>query len=171
MIDRIPREWLDRVLGYAMIAAPGFCLALAPVTYWWLGSWPAVRFVALYVTPIALMAPWWLRERLRTVPLVGVRGLVPRLIDGAVLLLAVARFGVGTTFPFSGHMLFLTHSVLTTPVKRYQWTAAALIIETSIFKLLVWQDVMSWAIGLGAGLVTASLHWVSMRHIERHERP
>jgi hypothetical protein len=119
------------------------------------GSWPAVRFLLAYVAPMCLAVPWWARERVRAFAQAPGIASGRLLLDAAVVVLAIARFGIGERLPFSGHMLFLSYSLLTTPARGYRLAALVLVIETTIFKLLVWQDVQSWAIGLVLGLVAA----------------
>jgi hypothetical protein len=119
------------------------------------GSWPAARFLVAYVAPMCVAVPWWVRERLRAfaqAPWISPGRL---LLDASVVVLAIARFGIGETLPFSGHMLFLSYSFLTTSARSYRLAALAFLIETTIFKLLVWQDARSWAVGLVLGLVAA----------------
>ena len=159
------RDTLERLLASMTIVAPILCLVLATVVYYWLDSWLAARFVVLYVAPMALVAPWWIRERIRSRQSDLMRP-IPRLVDATVLLLAMARFGIGEMLPFSGHMLFLTHTALTTRARRYQAVAAALIVETTIFKLWIWQDARTWAIGLTGGLLTALIHKISTRRAQ-----
>jgi hypothetical protein len=74
-----------------------------------------------------------------------------------VVLFAVLRTLTGA-LPFSGHMLFLTYSLLTTPVRWYQVVAVLLIAETTGFKLGVWHDFASWSIGLATGLACAGVY-------------
>jgi hypothetical protein len=62
---------------------------------------------------------------------------------------------LGEVLPFSGHMLFLTYSGLTTTARWYRWLALVLLAETTVFKLWVWRDVYSWSLGLVIGLVAA----------------
>jgi len=127
--------------------------ALYAVAAW--GYWAAARFLLAYVAPLCIAVPWLVRERLRaSVQVPGIsRGRV--LLDAVVLLLAAARFGIGETLPYSGHMLFLAYSLLTTSARGYQFTAFVLLVETTFFKLLVWQDARSWAIGLALGVGAA----------------
>jgi hypothetical protein len=152
------RALARRALLAAAVALPALAL-VAAVLVWArvvdLGATrrPAVTFLVLYVAPLFLAAPLWLRERL------GVGG-AARLVDLAVLALAFARFTGGGILPFSGHMLFLTYSVLAGPVSlRYRALALALLIETTVFKLWIWRDPRSWGLGLVLGLFA----WVIWR--------
>lgn len=146
------------------VAAPLACLVAAPVALTWLDSWEAARFLALYVAPLFLAAPLWARERLRAhMATGGAPGWRP-LLDGAVVLLSLARFVLGEVLPFSGHMLFLTYTVLLPASRAYHWLAAVLLVETTVFKLVLWADVSSWAIGLVVGALAAGLvRWAGSR--------
>jgi hypothetical protein len=62
---------------------------------------------------------------------------------------------LGELLPFSGHMLFLAYSGLTTRRTWYRGLALALLVETTVFKLWLWRDVTSWALGLALGLLAA----------------
>jgi hypothetical protein len=54
-------------------------------------------------------------------------------------------------------MLFLTHAAATGRggVRR---PAVGLLLETTWFKLTIWDDPRSWALGLAAGLASAALY-------------
>jgi hypothetical protein len=119
-----------------------------------MNDWPATRFLTLYIAPILLAIPLWLRERLRVLELLTPAN---RMVDAAVLAVAAARF-FGAVVPVSGHMLFLVYSAVTTPNRWYQLLAVALIIETTIFKLGVWGDPTTWGLGAAAGLVAGGLY-------------
>jgi hypothetical protein len=139
----------------------------APIAMWQLGSWPAARFLALYAAPLFVAAPWWVRERLRSLNNSSAYSTSLLMVDATVLLLSMARFAFGVTLLFSGHMLFLTYTGLTTSRRPYQWFALALAIETTVFKLLVWHDPISWAVGVGLGLVAALIARVSPFQLTR----
>jgi hypothetical protein len=143
------RQWLL----LASIAAPAACaLGSIYATVAWT-SWPAVRFLLFYVAPMGVAVPWWARERIRWLSNVDHRASWHLALDVVVLLLAMARFGVGAALPWSGHMLFLTYSAITTDARTYRALVVLLLVETTIFKLLVWQDKRSWAIGLALGVL------------------
>jgi hypothetical protein len=122
----------------------------------------ASTFLVLYAAPLFLAAPVWLRERVdvarRSLPL-----------DLAVTVLALARFVLGSAvLPFSGHMLFLTYSLLAGPVSaRYRWLAMALLAETTYSKLWIWRDPRSWALGLVLGLAAAAAWWLMRKRSGR----
>lgn len=115
---------------------------------------PARRFVVFYVAPMVLVFPLWARARLRTIETASAGRIA---LDAAVVVFAVLRTLTGA-LPFSGHMLFLTHSLLTTPSRWYRAVAVLLIAETTWFKLGMWNDFASWSIGLAAGLACAGAH-------------
>lgn len=150
------RRRIDRLL--VLTAAVSTSAALAGALCLWTGwidigprSRGGATFLAVYAAPMFLAAPLWWRGRL---------GVAPRVqaIDAAVTLLAFARFVVGEVLPFSGHMLFLTYGVLAKPVaKGYRLLALVLLAETTVFKLWIWRDPRSWALGLVLGVAAAAL--------------
>jgi len=148
--DEVAR-WLTWASGAGLVLC-GFGATYALAAW---GSWPTARFLLAYAAPMCVAVPWWARERLRVSA--QAPGIAPSrvLLDVIVLVLAIARFGIGETLPFSGHMLFLSYSFLTTSARGYRLMALVLLIETSIFKLLVWHDARSWALGLALGPVAA----------------
>jgi hypothetical protein len=97
-----------------------------------------------------LAAPLWIRHRLRGFER---RSAGENAIDATVFVLAMLRFVVGEVLPFSGHMLFLTYTGITVRASSYRWLVLLLLIETTIFKLVLWRDPRSWGIGLALGLV------------------
>jgi hypothetical protein len=137
--------------------APLVCVVAAPVAFAWLDSWAAARFLALYVAPLFLAAPLWAREQLRAIVATDGEAGWRLLLDAAVVLLSLARFVFGEVLPFSGHMLFLTYTVLLPASRAYRWLAVVLLVETTIFKLLLWADGSSWAIGLALGALAAGV--------------
>jgi hypothetical protein len=64
----------------------------------------------------------------------------------------------GNVVPFSGHMLFLVYSAMTTPLRWYRVMAALLIVLTTVFKFAVLKDPLSWSLGLVVGVLAALLH-------------
>jgi len=115
--------------------------------------WPVQRFLIFYVAPLLLAVLLWTNIRMPGY----LNGLnILSLLDAAVLILAFVRmFGV---LPFSGHMLFIAYSSLTTRVRYYRIVGIALALETTAFKLLLWHDVASWALGLLLGVLMALLY-------------
>lgn len=164
-LTAIDRNAIERWLAWT--AAIGLVACVAGALYvrvaW--NSWPAARYLLLYVAPICLVAPWWMHERIRTLDHAASLPRGRLLLDAAVLVLAVARFGIGEGLPFSGHMLFLVYSVLTTPARGYRIVATVLLLETTAFKLWIWRDVSSWELGLALGLVAALFARVLRRRV------
>lgn len=151
--DAARRAQLAHWLIGAAVIAPVLCLVAAAWAYEETGSWGAVRFFVLYALPLFAAAPLWLRTR------VAVIEQLPALVlatDAIVLGLSVARFAASEVLPFSGHMLFLTYTLLTSRECWYRWVAAVLIAETTVFKLLLWRDRASWTIGLACGLAAGA---------------
>lgn len=144
-----PRQRLDKLLISGIVIAPVLCLLAARWAFVETGSWGAVRFFVLYALPLFVIAPIWARTRLAIIHELSWLTLA---IDATVLVLSIARFFASDVFPFSGHMLFLTYTLLTSRHASYRWLALALIVETSVFKYM-WHDSRSWAIGLVLGLV------------------
>ena len=111
-----------------------------------------LQFFLFYVLPMLVAAPFWLRLR------VGERSLSFSgrwLLDGLVIFLSALR-GLGVPgLPFSGHTLFLTYSGIVTPHRGYRILALLLMLETTVFKLWLWQDPRSWSLGIAAGVVLA----------------
>jgi hypothetical protein len=146
----IPRWLLAAAVGATILTAS---LALFAT------EWRVQRYLVFYLAPIVGMFPLWVRVRLlerRKWPERAV------LVDGAVVVLALLRFVTGA-LPMSGHMLFFVHSGLSTRISWYRWLAAALALETTWFKLVLWADPWSWALGIGMGSVAAALHRLTMR--------
>jgi hypothetical protein len=154
------RAWLHRALGWLAVALPVACLAAAALAQ--AGLLPvgarrmeAARFLALYAAPLFLAVPLWARHRLAALERLPATALVA---DVVVTALAAARFVLGTWLPFSGHMLFLAYSGLTVDGARaYRALALLLAVETTVFKLWLWRDVTSWALGLALGLLAAAI--------------
>jgi hypothetical protein len=111
-------------------------------------------FIPLYVAPLVAAAPLWLRIRLAERPLT----LSPIwALDVLVIVLGALR-ALGTSWiPFSGHTLFLTYSPLVTRHAGYRLLALVLFAETTVFKLVVWRDLFTWALGIAVGLALATL--------------
>lgn len=155
---------LDRVLVATAVVAPLACLVAAALALARLDSWPAARFLALYVAPIFLATPLWARERLCGIVAAPGESGWRMMMDVAVVLLSFARFVMGDALPYSGHMLFLTYTALLPASRAYRILAAVLLIETTVFKLVLWHDAASWSIGLALGALTAGVvHLASAR--------
>ncbi|HEX6750530.1 MAG TPA: hypothetical protein VF092_24790 [Longimicrobium sp.] len=156
------REMIRRALLVAALALPalaivGAVLIWARVVDLGARSDAAATFLVLYYGPLFVAAPLWVRERLDL-------GGWARIVDGGVLVLAFARMTGGEVLPYSGHMLFLTYSLLATPISaRYRLLAVALLAETTVFKLWIWRDWRSWPLGLILGLAAAFMWWASNR--------
>jgi hypothetical protein len=152
------RARLDRWLRVAAIVAPALAVVAGVVHYAVTRDASGIRFLVLYVAPMFLIAPIWLRHRLADVEQ---RSPGAQAIDAGLFVLAMVRFVSGGLLPFSGHMLFLTYTGITVRVSRFRWLAALLLLETTVFKLLIWRDPKSWGLGIAlgalAGVIATSL--------------
>ena len=113
-------------------------------------------FWLLYVLPIVAAAPLW----------VGLRLADParwpwsaRILDASVVALSVIRFFWPVYFPFSGHAFFLAYSMMTTRRRWWLLVAGALLAETTLFKLAIWDDPGSWATGAALGLMGGLIYF------------
>jgi hypothetical protein len=115
-------------------------------------GWEARRFLLLYVAPffVAFFAWAWMRvgriERDRPGALA---------VDAAATVLGAIRFA-GLPVPFSGHMLFFAYAALTVRSTRFLLLVLLLAAETTWFKLVLWRDPRSWALGIAAGAALAA---------------
>lgn len=154
------RRWLRATLLWTAILCPLLPLVLALHAR----DWPSQRYFGLYVTPLFVAGPLWLRERLAERPL---RADVAWGIDLTVFALAVLRFATGSLLPFSGHMLFLTYTLLVTRAPWYRALALALALGTAWFKLALWHDPRSFALGIAGGALAAAAFVLATRVAQR----
>lgn len=91
-------------------------------------------------------------------------GLVRGFIDGLVILLCSLRM-TAPLVPMSGHMLFFVYSGLTIRSRLFRMIIAALIIQTSIIKLVLWGDYWSWSLGVLSGVLLAGVFARSPRRL------
>jgi hypothetical protein len=115
-----------------------------------------------------ILGVFWVRLRLQE----HAHATLPRRgLDVLVVAVSALRLA-GPLVPFSGHMLFLTYTMLTTPVRWYRVAAALLAVQTTLFKfglaadppaawyglfLRLW-DPTGWWTGILAGLVAGMLY-------------
>lgn len=145
------RALLSHWLFGASVVAPVLGFVAGAWAYQETGSWGSVRFFVYYAAPLFLAAPLWMRSRVCVITQLSNLALA---MDVVVFVASVARFAAAAVFPFSGHMLFLTYTLLTARARWYAWLAVALIMETSFFKLVLWHDRESWLLGLALGALT-----------------
>lgn len=119
-----------------------------------LQDWKAQRFVIFYIAPLIAAVLLWSSDRIEKVWLVSKTRFA---LDCIVVAFSFARF-LGF-FPFSGHMLFLIYSGATTQWTAYRIIAVILILETTYFKLLIWNDSTSWLLGTALGIVSAIIYF------------
>jgi hypothetical protein len=156
----VHRDRLDAWLRVVAVVAPALAVGAGVVHYAATRDVAGIRFIALYVAPMFLAAPLWARDRLSDFE---TRSAGVHAIDATVFMLALMRFVAGEMLPFSGHMLFLTYTGMTVRASGYRWLVALLLLETTIFKLVLWRDPRSWGIGLGLGLAAGLIAVVLRR--------
>jgi hypothetical protein len=142
------RDPLRRALLAGAVAVPLLFAAGALAV----DGWEARRFLLLYVAPFfaAFFAWAWMR--------VGrIDGDRPAAlaVDAAATVLGAIRFA-GLPVPFSGHMLFFAYTALTVRSARFLLLVLLLAAETTWFKLVLWRDPRSWALGIAAGAALAA---------------
>jgi len=155
-----------RTLRALLLWATFLCPAVAVIAGLFAATWPIQRGLIFYVAPLFFIGPLWLRLRLDE------RGLgwgTLWSIDLGIFFLAVLRFATGPWLPFSGHMLFLTYSALTTTSAPYRALAFALALETAWFKFVLWHDPRTFWFGLAGGAV-AALVFVLVRRGQANQR-
>lgn len=141
-----------QALRTALLVAAAGAPLLALVAAAFIPEWRARRYLLFYLAPFAAAMALWARERLLHP---GTRATLA--LDGLAVLLSAARLGVAA-LPFSGHMLFFVYSGLTVRSRGYRVLAGVLAVETTWFKLVVWEDPVTWGGGIALGLVLAALH-------------
>lgn len=144
----------DAALLWCAALAPVGCAVVSAFVFYETGSGGSVRYFMLYAAPLLVAVALWARTRLAIADVIAPITLV---VDAVVVAMSLIRFVLGELHPVSGHMLFLTYSLLTTRVGWYRWLAVALIVQTSIYKLVLWRDQQSWALGLVAGVLAAAV--------------
>jgi hypothetical protein len=115
-------------------------------------GWAARRFLLLYVAPFFVAFFLWARIRLGRMEADRLGALA---VDAVAVVLGAVRFA-GPYVPFSGHMLFFTYAGLTTPPTAFRLLVLLLAAETTWFKLALWDDPRSWALGIAAGAALAA---------------
>jgi hypothetical protein len=153
------RDRMRRVFAIAAVAVPLVFAAGALVV----DGWAARRFLLLYVAPFFVAFLAWARIRVDALGRTSAGALA---VDALAVVLGAIRFA-GAPVPFSGHMLFFAYSALTTRSAPYRLLVVVLAVQTTWFKLVLWRDVASWALGIAAGVALAALRII----IHRSTRP
>lgn len=141
--DPLRRALLAGAVGVPLLFAAGALLV---------DGGTARRFLLLYIAPffVAFFAWAWLRvgtvERDRSAALA---------VDAVATVLGAVRFG-GLPVPFSGHMLFYAYAGLTLRSTRFLLLILLLAAEATWYKLGVWRDPRSWALGIATGAALAA---------------
>lgn len=110
-------------------------------------------FLLLYIAPFFVAFFAWARTR---VDEIGDTRAGAWAVDALATVLAGTRLA-GTLLPASGHMLFFTYSALATRSVPYRLLVFVLAAEATWYKLVVWDDPASWAIGIAAGAALAAV--------------
>jgi hypothetical protein len=139
----------------------GAGLALGLAGAFWLFSilrWHVQPHLLAYDLPIALpFAAFFLDRVHRRWPRLS-------LVDGLVLVLAIARVVI-PPFPFaSGHVLFTSYAAMTARGWFLRWTAVVVLLVSLTYKLVIWQDFLTPLPALGFGLLAA---WIERRRRKR----
>lgn len=122
-------------------------------------GWEAKRFLLCYMAPFFPAFFLWTRCWLDEIEQQRPAALV---VDVVAVVLAATRM-MGTWLPVSGHMLFYAYAGLTTRSRALQVLIGGLAATAAWFKLVLWDDWRSFALGIAAGLVLAALRLLSGR--------
>lgn len=109
-------------------------------------------FLLLYIAPFFVAFFAWAGIRVGEID--GTRA-GAWAVDALAAGLAGVRL-IGPFVPASGHMLFFAYSALSTPSAPYRLLVLVLAAEATWYKLVVWDDFSSWAIGIAAGAALAA---------------
>jgi hypothetical protein len=143
------RDPLRRACTACAVAVPLAFAAGALVV----DGWAAQRFLLLYAAPFVVALFLWARIRLGRMEADRPGALA---VDAVAVALCAVRFA-GPYVPFSGHMLFFAYAGLTTPSASFRLLVLLLAAETTWFKLVLWRDPRSWALGIAAGAALAAV--------------
>jgi hypothetical protein len=144
------RAGLDRAAVAGSTAATG-AIALAALPF--VEGWAQRGHLALYLAPLFAAVGWWAHTRLRDLAASSPARVA---VDAAVVAAAAMRFA-GDFPPISGHMLFLTHAAATGR-GGVRLLAPGILLETTWFKLTIWDGPRSCAPGPAVGLAAAALY-------------
>jgi hypothetical protein len=142
-------EPLRRAMLACGVAVPLLFAAVALVV----DGWEARRFLLLYVAPFFIAFFAWAWMRLGRIEQDRPGALA---VDAVATVLGAVRFSGLTAIPFSGHMLFFAYAALTVRSTRFLLLVLALAAETTWFKLVLWRDPRSWALGIAVGCALAA---------------
>ncbi|HEU4882546.1 MAG TPA: hypothetical protein VFT45_09885 [Longimicrobium sp.] len=142
------REPLRNVL---LVGAVGVPLLFAAAALGVQGS--VRRFLLFYIAPFFVaFFPWvWVRVGRIEADRTGALA-----VDAVATVLGAVRFIGLLPVPFSGHMQFYVYAGLTTRSPRFLLLIAVLAAEATWYKLVVWRDPRSWALGIATGAALAA---------------
>ena len=145
------RPALRRLTVAGAVAVPLLFVARAALV---VEDWPARRFALLYIAPFFVVFFVWARLWLDRVDRDPPHALA---VDAVAVVLGAVRMVAVPLVPFSGHMLFFAYSALATRSVRYLPLVLAAAAGATWFKLVLWRDPASWALGIGLGAALAAV--------------
>lgn len=115
----------------------GATLAFVALVLWQPGYTGQERaFQVAYNAPIVFVFAAYLLDRAERWRAIRPR---QRIVELVVVGLAMARAAAPVPL-ISGHALFLTYVLLTTPRRLAWWSAALALVEVSYLKIAIWRD-------------------------------
>ena len=106
-------------------------------------------FSLIYNGPLFILAIFWLFFRKGEYRRLQI---LRALIDIAVVSVAIARF-FGSSIPPSGHVILLTHTLITVSNRYYRLAALTMLIVTAGLKIS-WHDFTSLGYGIVLGMIS-----------------
>ncbi len=141
--------WLKLLCIVAAIVLPGFALYREYIYDDWANRIDQIR----YFLPMTIITPLWIYCRLNEVRHITFTQI---LLDLSALLIAMSRMVVAF-IPFSGHMVFLAYTFMSTKSNWYRVFAMMLLLDTTYFKWIVWGSFLNWGFGLAIAITLAKL--------------
>lgn len=111
------------------------------------------RFLLFYIAPFFVAFFAWAYVRVGRMDRDRPAALA---VDLVATVLGAVRFTGLLPVPFSGHMQFYAYAGLTVRSTRFLLLIALLAAEATWYKLVVWRDPLSWALGIATGAALAA---------------
>jgi hypothetical protein len=105
-----------------------------------------IIFLLGYFLPIILLFLYWIKikvENFQKVNLLFYLDLVVTIIAGIRAINPLMPF-----LPYSGHVLFILYSMISTRNRNYRILAGIMFAITTFFKIFIWHDYFSWLAGM-----------------------
>lgn len=115
--------------------------------------------------PISGLASVWIHLRIASKKIGGSEILL--VLDLIVFCTSMARTLFGDFIPISGHMFFLCHTMLTVKKSWYKVVSLLLVLHTTYFKLVIWNDVTTWLNGFAAGVLSGVVYLIAENYNHR----